>query len=99
MKLKALSMHKLENVPDHLIEEMREFAEKLGKHNIRLVEGVSPNIALAGLNWMLAAMVKHLVTNDPEELRNAAKFCCHMMLKNMEILIDMEKNNHERSCE
>ena len=93
MKLKALSMHKIENMPDHILQEMQDFAMKLTLANQPLIESVSPNIALAGLNWMLAVMVKHLVTEDPEELRKAAKMSCSMLLNNMEILIEQIKED------
>ncbi len=94
VKLKMLSMHKTENVPDHVIHEMQEFAVKLGMTLQPLIDSVSPNIAMGALNWTLAAMLKHLVTNNAEELRKCAKMSCVMLLNNMEILIDqMEKEN------
>ncbi len=88
VKLKALSMHNVENVPDHVLQEMQEFSVKLTMATVPHIESVSPNVALAGLNWMVPCMIKHLVTNDPEELRKAAKMSCIMLLKNMETLID-----------
>ncbi len=92
VKLKMLSMHNIESMPDHILQEMQDFSLKLIKATLPYVEETSPNIALAGLNWMLPCMIKNLVTNDPEELRKAAKMSCVMLLKNMEILIEqMEK--------
>lgn len=88
VKLKMLSMHNVENVPDHLLQEMQEFAVKLSMEMIPIIDSVHPNIALAGLNWAQAGMLKHLITNNPDELRKAAKMSCIMLLKNMEILIE-----------
>lgn len=89
-------MHKTENVPDHLLQEMQEFAVKLTMKTIPYINEVSPNIALASLNWMVPCILKHLVTNNAEELRKAVEMSCIMLLKNMEILIDeMEKENEQ----
>lgn len=96
-KLKALSMHKIENVPDHILEEMQEFATKLVLHVMPLINEASPNVALAALNWMVPLMIKHLVTENPEELRKAAKMSCCMLLNNMETLI--EKDNAQSGGE
>lgn len=94
MKLKMLSMHKIDNLPDHVLQEMQDFATKLTLINKPHIENVSPNIALAGLNWMTAVMVKYLVTENPDELRKAAKMSALMIINNMEILIsEMEKRN------
>jgi len=90
-KLKMLSMHKIENVPDHIIQQMQEFSKKLVIHNISIVQSVDPNIALAGLNWMLAAMLKQLISDNPEELRKAVKFSCEMLIGNMEMLIKLDE--------
>jgi len=96
-KLKLLSMHNIKNVPDHLIHEMQDFSIRLTQMMHLYIETVQPNIALAALNWAQACMLKYLVTNDPEELRKAAKMSCSILLNNMEILIkqmeDEEKND------
>jgi hypothetical protein len=96
VKLKMLSMHKVENVPDHVLQEMQEFATNLTMSIQPIIESVSPNIALCGLNWMCAVMLKHLITNNPEELRKAAKMSCSMILNNMEILIAQMENEDEK---
>ncbi len=92
VKLKMLSMHHIEDVPDHVVHEMQEFALKLTMIVKPHIEEVSPNIAMAALNWMLPCMLKHLITNDPDELRKAAKMSCIMLLKNMDILIEQMEN-------
>jgi hypothetical protein len=97
LKLKSLSFHKVENVPDHVLQEMQEFAAKLTIHNVPLIESVSPNVALAALNWMIPVMIKHLVTNNEEELRKAAKMSCAMLLNNMEILIKQMQEEGEKN--
>jgi hypothetical protein len=91
VKLKMLSLHNVEDVPDHILQEMQDFAAKLTIAVRPFVDSASPNVALAGLNWMLPVMLKHLVSNDPNELRKAARYSCKMLLSNMEILIEMMK--------
>jgi len=97
VKLKMLSMHKIENVPDHVIQEMQDFALKLIVEMAKHIDTVQPNIALAALNWAQSVMLKHLVTNNPEELRKAAKFSCAMLLNNMETLIEQMENENKHS--
>lgn len=95
-KLKLLSMHKLDDVPDHIIEEMKHFSVNLSLAMIPCIDSVSPNIALSGISWTHCAMIKRLVTEDPEELRKAVRFSCKMLLENMEILIDqMQKEDNK----
>ena len=86
-------MKNIENIPEDVIEEIEKLTQDLIFSMVPLIESVSPNIALNGLNWMVPVMLKHLVTNNPEELRKAAKMNCLMILKNMEMLIEeMEKD-------
>lgn len=82
----------MDEIPDHLLQEMQDFAIKLTLAMKSYIEEVEPNIALSGLNWSQACLIKHLVKNDPEELRKAARMSCSMLLHNMETLIkQMEK--------
>jgi hypothetical protein len=92
-KLRLLSMSRLEDVPDHVIEEMKDFSIRLAMDMKLHVDTVSPNIALSSLNWAHCVMIKYLVSNDPEELRKAVEFSCAMLIENMELLI---KNRIEK---
>ena len=40
---------------------------------------------------MLAAMLKQLISDNPEELRKAVKFSCEMLIGNMEMLIKLDE--------
>lgn len=88
MKLKLLSLHKTDDIPDHILQEMETLSRKMLIAVMPLVDSASPNISLSAINWLLPVIIKHLVTNNHEELRKAAKFSCQMLLANMEILIE-----------
>lgn len=94
-KIKPLSMHKIEDVPDHLLQEIIDYSEKLVSHMAPLIDSTHPNIALNAIQWANAVFIKHLITNNPEELRKAAKWAAVELLKNVEKLIDeMEKDDN-----
>jgi len=81
-------MHKIENVPDHILQEMQNFSIDLAKVVLPMVQSVPPNIALCGLNWMMAAMLEYLVSEEPEELKKAAEQSCIMLLGNVDMIIN-----------
>lgn len=87
-----LSFHKLDQIPDHVVQEMEDFTVKLCSSMQSCIDTVEPNIALCGLNWSFACMIKYLVKNDPEELRKAVKMCSTALLNNMEALIKIMEN-------
>lgn len=100
VKLKLISTHKIKDIPDHVLQTIAEFTLRLSKHTMPLIDSVDPNIALAGINWLLPLVIKHLVTNNPEELNKAVFYSCEMLGQNMEILIkEMEKENDKINLE
>lgn len=93
-KLKLLSRHKIEKVPDHIIEEMIRASADLVVKMIPLIDSMPPNIALNAIQWTNAVLIKHLVTNNPEELRNAAKWAAVELIKNVEKLISEDSGTN-----
>lgn len=89
-KLKYIAAHKVENVPDHILEEMQILARKMGDVLRPLVETSEPNIALGALNWVHAGIIKRLVSDDPEEIDKAAKITAISLMKNIEMLKNMK---------
>ena len=84
-KLKYIAAHKVENVPDHILEEMQILAMKIGEALGPLIEESEPNIALGALNWVHASLIKRLVSDDPEEIDKAAKITAVSLMKNIKI--------------
>lgn len=87
-KLKLLSRHKVENVPDHILEEITNSSASLVMRMIPTIDNMPPNIALNAIQWASAVFIKHLVTNNPEELRKAATWAAVELVKNVEKLIE-----------
>lgn len=85
-KLKYIAAHKVENVPDHILQEMQVLAMKMGEVLHSWIDESEPNIALGALNWVHARVLKRLVSNDPEEIDKAARLTAVSLIKNIEIL-------------
>lgn len=94
-KLKLLSQHKIEDIPDHILEEVTRSCAHLVVNIIPLIDAMPANIALNAMQWANAVIIKHLVTNHPDEMRKAAKWVALELIKNVDKLIDQmesEKN-------
>ncbi|HMG13870.1 MAG TPA: hypothetical protein VK590_00415, partial [Saprospiraceae bacterium] len=61
MKLKSIEIHKIENVPDHIIQDVHNCATEIGEAIFDICIKYPPNIALGALNWAHSAMTNHLV--------------------------------------
>lgn len=87
MKLKNVQAYKKENVPDHIIEEITQLAEKMSKALFPFLIEKDPNIAMGALSYFHAASLKYLISLDPEQCRKAAKLNALGLIENMELLI------------
>jgi len=90
MKMKNLKAYKIEDVPDHVIEEVNSLSEKLYKALIPYIKTAHPNVALAAFNFIHAAMIKHLISDDEEEIQKAVSAECKALIKNVNVLIDLK---------
>jgi len=95
VKLKMLSRYKIEDTPDHIIEQINNSCMKLVVHMGPLIHQMAPNIALNAMQFANAIIIKNLVSDDPEELRKAAKWCAAELLKNVEALIKNAQQDEE----
>lgn len=86
IKLKVLKMYDTNNVPDHILEEMKEVSLKMIKALTPLFQEHDANIAMAAINWAHAILIKELVIDDAEELMNAAKTSAICLVNNVEFL-------------
>lgn len=86
-KLRTFSLHKLENVPDHIIQEMQTLAVELSLAIEGVTKGKSPNIVLAALNWAHCVILRDLVVNKREELEKAARITAFCLIEDMQTLI------------
>jgi hypothetical protein len=72
VKMKMLSLHKTENVPDHVIEELKSHIMKIMQAVIPVVDGVNNNLNLSAMNHIMAMMVEMYISENPEEIKRAA---------------------------
>jgi hypothetical protein len=84
MKLKMVNLHNTNNVPDHIIEETEKTCQKMIKNLGPILNSTNPNIFLSAMNWIHASLILTLVTEEPEEIKKAAKNCSIGLIKNIE---------------
>ena len=96
VKLRHLAMHKMENVPDAIQQEVQELALEIGKRLYDLFEEKSPNIVLAALNFNHAASVFTCLVETEEEIKKGAELTAVALYKNIFYLWELKKGSgHE----
>jgi hypothetical protein len=90
MKLKYLKMHDLSDVPDHVIEELRQMAMSMIENLNSITKGKNANLVLGAMNWVHAAVINNVVS--PEEVEKCGLMSAQCLLKNVEMLVDIRKN-------
>ena len=94
VKLKHIKMHDTKDVPDHLIHEITSLANELGISFAAITRHKDANVVLSALNFLHAAIIKELISDNPEELQKAGEVEAITLLKNVEFLrLSMEKKN------
>ncbi len=74
MKLKRTEVYKVEDVPDHIIQEVIALAMKMGKDVYdKHLHTAPPNIVLGALNWVIASVTNELVEENDAAMEKAAR--------------------------
>jgi hypothetical protein len=81
-KLKLIRLYKVDDVPDHIVQEVCDVVNKLGKHLSKACEGHEQNIILSAFARFHAGMICSLVSEN--DLENAAKTEAIGLIKNIE---------------
>lgn len=77
-------MHKQEDIPDHIIENIKDLTMKIVESLTPILKDYDPNIVLAALGWHHALMIQQLVSDKEEECMKAAKFAAYNLLNDVE---------------
>jgi hypothetical protein len=86
MKLKHLQAIDNNKVPDHISEEIERLTIKFENALSPLLDRVNPNITLAAICYLHAALFKHFVSDDLKEVRKGAFLTARALIKNIQIL-------------
>jgi hypothetical protein len=86
MRLKNVQAYPIKNVPDHITHECFEVGRAMGKLLLETFKDKDPNMFLGGLTFAYAAIIKQLVSDDPEELKKAAILYAKGLIENIELL-------------
>src|ERR1017187_5587506 len=72
VKMKMVSLYNCENVPDHVIEELKALIMKIMEAIAPIAEETNSNLMLTAINHICAMMVKMYISEKPEEIKRAA---------------------------
>jgi hypothetical protein len=90
MRLKHISLHKPKDIPDHVLEEIKDVAIEMGKLIHPILHTKHPNLCLAAFAWLHAVTIRELVSDDPEQVRKCAVLECKALLSNIEFLLSVD---------
>lgn len=94
MKLRHIQAHSMANdIPDHIIEEIRNLCEKMQESLISVAQnnGLSPAIFLAALNLTHAVFIRELIVDDQEELIKVTFLEAEALILNVEFMEKIPK--------
>ena len=83
VKMRMVNLYKTENVPDHIIEELKDFIMKLMRQIAPVIENADCNLILSSMNHILAMMVDMYISEDPQEIKQAARNLARGFLGNV----------------
>lgn len=90
VKMKHIKCYKQDDVPDHLIQEVEELMNKIVAVLRPMINDASPNILMSAFNRLHAALVVTLITEDPEEIRNATVSEVKALIGNIEDIANIK---------
>lgn len=86
MKLKNVQAYPIKDVPDHLTYECQELGKKIIAKLIPDLSSHDPNIVLGAIGFFYAAMIKELISDDPEQLKKAVQLYALGLIRNVEAI-------------
>jgi hypothetical protein len=90
VKLKHLKCYDAALVPDHIVQQVDEACEKMLSAMSIAVGSIDTNILLSAFNRAHAITIMHLISSDPEHLRNATLCEAKTLIKNVEFFSKVE---------
>lgn len=98
MKLKNVQCYPVDNVPDHLTNECIELAKSMVVVFEEISKGKEANIILGATTFLLASVVKSLVSDKLDEQKKAVQLAALALIKNVYFLngIDFDKENKNK---
>jgi len=92
-KLKAISIHDSINIPDHILHEVQIISGKLSDLVWSEMQNFSPNISFAAFSFMVPCIIKNMISDDPKEIKRSLEYFIKSVLRNMEVLIEVDLQN------
>ena len=92
MKLKSIELYKIDEVPDHILQEVHVLSKKMTVAITDLVDESEPNIVLAAVSFFHAVITNHLVIDDDDAIKTAATQQAKALIGNILYVRDLQKS-------
>lgn len=83
VRMRMVNLYKTEDVPEHIIEELKALIMKMMKEIAPVIEDVNCNLILSAINHIQAMMVQMYISEKPEEIKRAARNLARCFLGNV----------------
>lgn len=99
MKLQNVQAYEKKEIAEELTKKCSTLAQKMALVIMEIAKGHDPNIVLGAMNFLHAATIKELVSDDPKEQSKALQSCCIGLMQNLNFLCEgtilkLEKNEN-----
>jgi len=99
VRMKMVNLYKTENVPDHVIEELKDLIMKIMKQVAPVIENTNCNLILSAMNHIMAMMVEMYISEKPEEIKRAAQNMAIGFLGNVKLYTGVDVMKVEETDE
>ena len=72
VRMKILNIYNTQDVPDHVIEELKIVVQKIYVALAPIAEETNTNLMISATNHFMAMLVKMYISEKPEEIKKAA---------------------------
>lgn len=78
-----VNLHNIENVSEHIIEDLKDTIRKIMEQISPIADEVNSNLMISAINHIAAMMVQIYISDDPVEIKKAARNMAVGFLKNV----------------
>jgi hypothetical protein len=86
VKLRTIQAYELEKVPDHIRQQVENLSIQMATQMAELCSNYEPNICLACIPWVMAALLRSFIVEEEAEVKNATLNIAIAVIRNMEFL-------------
>lgn len=96
VRMKMINLYKTEDVPDHVIEELKAVIAKIYTALAPIGATTNTNLMLSATNHFMAMLVKMYISENPEEIKRAALNLARGFLGNVKFYTGVDVMEQEK---